>query len=38
MTGLIVHEWIEERGGAERVLDNMVALYPEADSNSNGLI
>ena len=31
MAGLIAHEWIETRGGAERVLDNMVAEYSTAD-------
>ena len=31
MTGLIAHEWIEEVGGAERVLDSFVDMYPEAD-------
>lgn len=31
MTGLIAHEWIEKAGGAERVLDSFVDMYPEAD-------
>lgn len=31
MTGVIVHEWIEEHGGAERVVDAMVEAYPDAD-------
>lgn len=31
MSGLIVHEWLEPRGGAERVVDCMVAAYPDAD-------
>ncbi|WP_237463798.1 glycosyltransferase [Leucobacter aridicollis] len=31
MTGLIVHEWIERVGGAERVLDAFADLAPEAD-------
>lgn len=31
MTGLIAHEWIEKTGGAERVLDSFVDLYPDAD-------
>lgn len=31
MSGLIVHEWIEKTGGAEKVLDAMLDLHPEAD-------
>lgn len=31
MTGLIVTEWIERAGGAERVLDRMTRLLPDAD-------
>ncbi|MGP5247007.1 glycosyltransferase [Corynebacterium flavescens] len=31
MSGLIVHEWLEQRGGAERVIDSMRATFPEAD-------
>lgn len=31
MTGLIVNEWIEQTGGAERVLDRLALLFPEAD-------
>lgn len=31
MTGLIVTEWIERAGGAERVLDRMTQLLPDAD-------
>ena len=31
MAGLIVHEWIEKRGGAERVLDKMVEQFPDSD-------
>ncbi|MCK0438079.1 glycosyltransferase [Gordonia alkaliphila] len=31
MGGLIVHEWIEPHGGAERVLDAMAEAYPDAD-------
>lgn len=31
MTGLIVHEWIEKQGGAEKVLDNMVKTFPDSD-------
>lgn len=31
MTGLIAHEWIEKVGGAEKVLDSFVDLYPDAD-------
>jgi glycosyltransferase involved in cell wall biosynthesis len=29
--GLLVHEWIEPRGGAERVLDALADSYPQAD-------
>lgn len=31
MSGLIVTEWIEQAGGAERVLDRLAALFPDAD-------
>ncbi|WES62916.1 glycosyltransferase [Microbacter sp. GSS18] len=31
MTGLIVTEWIEPAGGAERVLDRLAMLFPNAD-------
>lgn len=31
MTGLLVSEWIEPTGGAERVLDRLAALLPDAD-------
>lgn len=31
MRGLIVHEWIERRGGAENVLDNIVSAFPDSD-------
>src|SRR5665647_2770733 len=31
MAGLIVHEWIERFGGAEKVLDAMVGTFPDAD-------
>jgi glycosyltransferase involved in cell wall biosynthesis len=31
MAGLIVHEWIEKLGGAERVLDAMVEAFPDSD-------
>lgn len=31
MSGVIVHEWIEPSGGAENVLDQFVAQFPEAD-------
>ncbi|MFI1964433.1 glycosyltransferase [Streptomyces pathocidini] len=31
MPGLINHEWIERSGGAERVLDAFVDLYPDAE-------
>lgn len=30
MTGLIVHEWLEERGGAEQVVDAMRESFPDA--------
>ena len=31
MTGLLVSEWIEPTGGAERVLDRLAGLFPDAD-------
>lgn len=31
MPGLLVHEWIEDHGGAENVLDEMAAAFPEAE-------
>lgn len=31
MTGLIVQEWIERRGGAENVLENIAATFPDAE-------
>lgn len=31
MTGLIVTEWIEPTGGAERVLDRLANMFPDAD-------
>jgi glycosyltransferase involved in cell wall biosynthesis len=31
MTGLLVNEWIESTGGAERVLDRLAGLFPDAD-------
>lgn len=31
MTGLLVTEWIEPIGGAERVLDRFAALFPDAE-------
>ncbi|WP_457101847.1 glycosyltransferase [Microbacterium sp. P5_E9] len=31
MTGLIVNEWIEAAGGAERVLARLATLFPDAD-------
>ncbi|HYJ49187.1 MAG TPA: glycosyltransferase [Microbacterium sp.] len=31
MTGLLVSEWIEATGGAERVLDRLAGLFPDAD-------
>lgn len=30
MAGLVVHEWIEKSGGAERVLDAMARAFPDA--------
>jgi glycosyltransferase involved in cell wall biosynthesis len=30
MTGVIVHEWIEEIGGSENVLDEIANVYPDA--------
>lgn len=30
MAGLLVHEWIEKSGGAERVLDAMARAFPDA--------
>ena len=34
MAGLLVHEWIEKSGGAERVLDAMVRAFPDAGIRS----
>ncbi|MDI9917072.1 glycosyltransferase [Rhodococcus sp. IEGM 1379] len=31
MAGVLVHEWIERSGGAEKVLDEFVHCYPDAD-------
>lgn len=31
MPGLIVHEWLERHGGAERVVDAMMSAFPDAD-------
>lgn len=31
MAGLIVHEWLEPRGGAEKVVDAMCTAFPDAD-------
>lgn len=31
MAGVLVHEWIERSGGAEKVLDEFVKCYPDAD-------
>lgn len=31
MAGVLVHEWIERSGGAEKVLDEFVNCYPDAD-------
>lgn len=30
MTGVLVHEWLEQIGGSEKVLDRFAALYPDA--------
>ena len=30
-TGVIVHEWVERWGGAERVLEAMTQAFPDAD-------
>lgn len=34
MAGLLVHEWIEKSGGAERVLDAMATAFPDAGIRS----
>lgn len=34
MAGLLVHEWIEKSGGAERVLDAMAQAFPDAGIRS----
>jgi glycosyltransferase involved in cell wall biosynthesis len=31
VSGLIVHEWLEQRGGAEKVVDAMRTAFPDAD-------
>lgn len=31
MTGLIVHEWLEERDGSERIVDAMRESFPNAE-------
>jgi hypothetical protein len=31
LAGLIVHEWLEPRGGAESVVDAMIEAFPDAD-------
>lgn len=31
MPGIIVHEWLEAFGGAEKVVDAMTGVYPDAD-------
>lgn len=31
MVGILVHEWIEESGGAENVLDGFVRAFPESE-------
>ncbi len=31
MPGLILHEWLERHGGAERVVDAMMRAFPDAD-------
>lgn len=30
MSGLIVHEWLEPAGGAEKVVDRLAGIYPDA--------
>lgn len=30
MTGVIVHEWLEPHGGAEKVMEEIAALFPDA--------
>lgn len=30
MTGVIVHEWLEKNGGAEKVVDRLASIYPDA--------
>lgn len=34
MAGLIVHEWIEPHGGAERVVEQMRATFPDSDTQA----
>jgi glycosyltransferase involved in cell wall biosynthesis len=31
MAGVVVHEWVERSGGAENVVDQMLAAFPDAD-------
>jgi len=31
LTGLIVHEWMEKNGGAEKVVKSMLSAFPQAD-------
>lgn len=31
MTGLVIHEWLERHGGAEKVVDGMMEAFPDAD-------
>lgn len=31
MSGLIVHEWLEQRGGAEKVVDEFMSTFPGAE-------
>ncbi|MGV9712269.1 glycosyltransferase [Gordonia sp. NPDC003424] len=31
MSGLIAHEWIAQSGGSERVLDELISTFPDAD-------
>ncbi|WP_374977075.1 glycosyltransferase [Microbacterium trichothecenolyticum] len=31
MTGLVVHEWVEKLGGSEKVLDEILQAFPDAD-------
>lgn len=31
MSGLVVHEWVEQSGGSEKVVDEMLAAVPDSD-------